>query len=72
MKTITFNVSGMSCGGCTGKVERTLSQMEGVSHVEVSLHPGMATVQADPALVTPEKIESALTKLGFESKVRPT
>jgi len=71
MKTLSFNVGGMTCGGCTSGVQRALSQLDGVSHVEVTLRPGIATVVADPARVTPARIESAIAKLGYAAKLRP-
>ena len=37
----------------------------------MTLHPGVATVVADPARVTPARIESAITGLGYAAKVRP-
>ena len=64
MQTLSFDVSGMTCGGCTGSVQRVLSKLDGISHVEVSLSPGVATVVADPARVTPAQIESAISQLG--------
>ena len=71
MQTHSFDVSGMTCGGCTGSVQRALSQIEGVSHVEVTLRPGVATVVTDPARVTPAQIESAITSLGYPAHARP-
>ena len=71
MQTLSFDVSGMTCGGCTGSVQRTLSKLDGVSHVEVTLRPGVATVLADPARVTSAQIESAITGLGYPAKARP-
>ena len=71
MQTLKFDVSGMTCGGCTGSVQRALSKIDGVSHAEVSLRPGVATVVADPACVTPGQIEAAITQLGYPAKVRP-
>ena len=70
MQTHSFDVSGMTCGGCTGSVQRALSQIDGVSHVEVTLRPGVATVVTDPARVTPAQIESAITRLGYPAKTR--
>ena len=72
MKTFKFDVQGMTCGGCTGSVQRALANLDGVSHVDVTLRPGAATVQADPARVTPAQIESTLAGLGFEAKVIAT
>ena len=71
MQTLGFDVRGLTCGGCTGSVQRALSKLDGVSYAEVSLRPGIATVVADPAHVTPIQIESAIAKLGYSAKVRP-
>ena len=72
MQTFSFDVSGMTCGGCTGSVQRALAQIDGVSHAEVTLRPGLATVVADPAQVTPEHIEAVITRLGYPAHARPT
>ena len=70
MQTLSFDVSGMTCGGCTGSVQRALNKLDGVSHAEVTLSPGLATVEADPTRVTPAQIESAITHLGYPAKAR--
>ena len=69
MQTLCFDVRGTSYGGCTRGAQRVLSKTDGVSHAEVSLRPGIATVVTDPARVTPVQIESALAKLGYDAKV---
>ena len=71
MQTFKFDVTGMTCGGCTGSVQRALSKLDGVSHAEVTLSPGVATVTVDPTRVTPTQIESAITHLGYAAKARP-
>ena len=71
MQTLSFDVSAMTCSGCTGSVQRSLSKIDGVSHAEVTLRPGVATVVTDPARVTPGQIESAITRLGYSAKARP-
>ena len=71
MQTLSFDVNGMTCGGCTGSVQRALSKLDGISHVEVSLSPGVATVAVDPARVTPAQIESAISQLGYPAKAQP-
>ena len=72
MQTLSFDVNGMTCGGCTGSVQRALSKLDGVSHAEVTLRSGVATVMVDPTRVTPAQIESAITQLGYPAKSRPT
>ena len=71
MQTFSFDVSGMTCGGCTGSVQRALSKVGGVSHPEVTLRPGVATVTVDPAQVTSAQIEAVITRLGYPAKARP-
>ena len=70
MQTLSFDVSGMTCGGCTGSVQRALSKINGVSQADVTLRPGVATVVVDAARVTPDQLEAAITKLGFPAKAR--
>ena len=72
MQTLSFDVNGMTCGGCTGGVQRALSKLDGVTHAEVTLSPGLATVVIDPTKVTPAQIESAITHLGYPAKAKPT
>ncbi len=69
MQTFKFDVQGMTCGGCTGSVQRALSKIDGVSHVDVSLSPGSATLDADTARVTPAQIESAISSLGYPARL---
>jgi len=47
--TYKFNVS-MSCGGCSGAVDRVLKKLDGVKSYEVSLESQTATVVAESSL----------------------
>jgi copper chaperone CopZ len=71
MQTLSFDVSGMTCGGCTGSVQRALSKLDGITDAKVSLSPGLATVVIDPARVTASQIESAISLMGYPAKARP-
>ena len=71
MQTLSFDVTGMTCGGCTSSVQRVLSKLDGVSHAEVTLRPGAATVAEDPDRVTAAQIELVITGLGYRAKARP-
>jgi len=44
-----FNIT-MTCGGCSGAVERVLKKLEGVKNFDVSLESQTATVTADENL----------------------
>ena len=71
MQTFKFDVHGMTCGGCTGSVQRTLGKIVGVSHVAVSLSPGSASVEVDTERVTPGQIEAAIGSLGYRATLQP-
>lgn len=62
----------MTCGGCVGSVQRAIGKLDGVGQVDVTVQPGAATVQADPAKVTAAQIQSTLAKLGLEAQLAPT
>ncbi|CAK45189.1 metal homeostasis factor ATX1 [Aspergillus awamori] len=44
-----FNVS-MSCGGCSGAVERVLKKLEGVKSFDVNLESQTANVVTEPSV----------------------
>ncbi len=70
MQTFIFDVTAMSCSGCTDRVQRTLSKLNGVSQAQVTLSPAVATVVADDSCVTASQIESAINNLGYAAKIR--
>lgn len=64
MQTETMNVTGMTCGGCVGKVTQALTAVPGVGHVDVSL-PGKASVDFDEKLTSRERLQSAVKGAGY-------
>jgi len=44
-----FNIK-MTCGGCSGAIERTLGKLEGVKSYNVSLETQTADIVAEPSL----------------------
>lgn len=64
MQTETMNVTGMTCGGCVGKVTQALTAVPGVGHVDVSL-PGKASVDFDEKLTSRERLQSAVKRAGY-------
>ncbi|KAB8214901.1 heavy metal-associated domain-containing protein [Aspergillus novoparasiticus] len=57
-----FNVT-MSCGGCSGAVERVLKRLQGVKSFDVSLDSQTATVVTEPS-VSYENVLAAVKKTG--------
>ena len=69
-QALTFDITGMTCGGCTASVQRALVRIDGITHVQISLDPPRANVVADTLRVTREQIESAVAALGFGATLR--
>lgn len=69
MKTeeISLEVMGMSCGSCVSHVNAALSELEGVSKVEVRLREGRVVVHYSPELVGEGALIEALREAGYES-----
>jgi copper chaperone len=65
METVTFNVQGMSCGGCEGSDRRVLKAVPGVQDVDVTLQPGRAQVSFDPARTDVAALRSAIEDAGY-------
>jgi len=63
---ITLNVDGMSCGHCSGMVQKTLEGIDGISNVFVDLNGKKATFEADSQnLVT--KAINEINEAGYKA-----
>jgi P-type Cu+ transporter len=68
-ETCTIPVSGMTCAGCSGRVQHTLEQLPGVSSANVNLMTGSATVDYDPHSTTPERLVDAIRQTGYGAEL---
>ena len=66
METQTLKISGMTCGGCVKSVTKVLSEVPGVSAVDVSLEKGAAVVSFDPVRTGATDFKRAVEEAGFE------
>lgn len=68
-QNVTLNVEGMSCGHCSGMVQRTLEEIEGISNVSVDLEAKKAVFDTDsPDLV--DKAVKEVTEAGYPASKR--
>ena len=51
--THTYNISGMTCEGCSSKVSHLLKQLPNVTNVTIDLSKGEATIDMDKHINTP-------------------
>ena len=57
--THTYNISGMTCGGCQGKVQALLSKVAGIKNIRINLQKGEASIDMDKHIAT-EDLKAAL------------
>ncbi len=61
----TITVKGMSCQHCVASVTKALSEIAGISDVQVSLEKGEATFE-EQSPVDEQIIKDAIARIGFE------
>jgi len=61
----TMIIEGMMCAHCTGRVQKALEAVEGVSSVSMSLEDKTATVEM-AGEVSDEALKTAVTEAGYE------
>ena len=66
-RTARFEITGMRCAGCAGRVERALRAVPGVEGADVNLALDSAEVRMGEA-VSPDGLIAAVTAIGFEAR----
>ncbi|MBC7278513.1 heavy metal-associated domain-containing protein [Nocardioides sp.] len=65
MCSTTYTVSGMTCGHCVGSVKEEVTQIPGVSSVDVDLATGQVTVTSENEL-DPVQVQRAVEEAGYQ------
>jgi copper chaperone CopZ len=63
-------VQGMTCSGCSGRVQRALSQEPGVGEASVDLAKGIASITYDPARTDAAVLVGVVRKVGYQADVK--
>ena len=69
---ITIPVTGMTCASCVRRVERTLSEKEGVAEASVNFAAEKASVTYEPDATHPDELMRAIRDAGYGADVRET
>lgn len=64
---VVVPIEGMSCMACVGKVKNTLSELNGVNEINVSLENKNATFQYNPQRIIVEEIEQIINDIGYKA-----
>jgi Cu+-exporting ATPase len=66
-KTVTIPIEGMSCAACAARVKKTLKELPGVQAVNLNLEHRNAQVTYIEDQQSPERLVSAINKLGYKA-----
>jgi copper ion binding protein len=64
MSTETYTVTGMTCGHCVSSVTEEVSELPGVTDVQVELESGRVTVTSDAPLGS-DRVRAAVEEAGY-------
>ncbi len=63
--TASYSIVGMTCQHCVASVTEELSEIAGVTAVDVDLDTGIANVTSDAPLEQ-EQVQTAVNEAGYE------
>ena len=66
MENIELRIEGMHCTGCSARLQKVLSNLDGISNAEVSFETGMANIEFNKEIITLDEIKNAIVDSGFE------
>lgn len=66
---VVFNISKMTCAGCSGRSERALQSVSGVLSANVNLALETASVRYIPGQTNPTEIAKATTDAGYPASI---
>ena len=64
-REVELNVSGMTCGSCAARVQKTLGRQAGVERADVNFATERASVVFDPTQVRVDDLVAAVGKIGY-------
>jgi len=65
-------VEGISCNGCCRKIEKALSDLDGLTTMNLNYTTHLLSIGWDPHVTSVDRVLKAIESLGFEPLVRPT
>ena len=69
MKNSRFSVTGMGCAACSARVEKCVSQANGVTKVSVNLLAGEMEAEYDETVLTEDDIVKIVKEAGYGAEV---
>ena len=70
MQQVVLEIKNMTCPSCTVPVKRSLTRLDGVKEVKITLEPPEALVMYNPNKIKVEDLIKATTNIGYPSSVK--
>jgi copper ion binding protein len=67
-KVVKLRAENMKCGGCSGKIKKTVTAIDGVSDFNADLEKRVVTISYDDAKVNADQLKEAIVALKYEAK----
>ena len=65
-KSVNFKVNGMHCGGCAGKIKKSLDTMEIEHLVEINVETGLVNIKYNSEQSTIAALKTTVESAGFK------
>jgi len=69
MHNVELVISGMTCAGCAGRVEKALASVPGVTHAAVNLATERASVSGAEPTLKPADLVLAVRRAGYQAEL---
>lgn len=69
-RKIVIDIQGLHCGSCSGKVQKALTELDGVTYALVSHEKGEAVVRFAPAVVGADQLVATVSGVGYPASLR--
>ncbi|GBR47337.1 heavy-metal-associated domain-containing protein [Neokomagataea thailandica] len=66
MSEVIVRVGGMSCEGCSTRLQKVLNELQGVAQAHVTLASGQAVIQYDEQQITEHDVRECIEESGFD------
>ena len=67
LKSLVFNVMGMTCTSCASNIEKNVAALDGVKEARINFGTEQAFIDYDPIKVTLIEIKESIENLGLDT-----
>ena len=69
MKTLKYNIIGMTCASCAQSIDRVLKRQDGIIEANINLATDTAIITFDETIISDDEVILAIESAGFDAKL---